>query len=77
MLGPSIRWFSPMVQIEGRQRLLGRAVAESQKSASYRVEHLGHRTECNLQRLHALIHGGQYWPRPVLRAYIHLESRWK
>jgi RNA-directed DNA polymerase len=26
--------------------------------------------EGNLQRLHARIHGGQYWPRPVLRAYI-------
>src|ERR1700692_3251645 len=26
--------------------------------------------EGNLQRLHARIHGGQYWPKPVLRTYI-------
>jgi retron-type reverse transcriptase len=24
----------------------------------------------NLQRLHARVHSGQYWPKPVLRAYI-------
>ncbi len=24
----------------------------------------------NLQRLHARVHGGQYWPKPVLRTYI-------
>ena len=26
--------------------------------------------EGNLQRLHARVHSGQYWPKPVLRAYI-------
>ena len=26
--------------------------------------------EDNLQRLHARVHSGQYWPKPVLRAYI-------
>jgi retron-type reverse transcriptase len=26
--------------------------------------------EKNLQRLHARVHSGQYWPKPVLRAYI-------
>src|SRR5258708_36237620 len=26
--------------------------------------------EGNLQRLRARVHSGQYWPRPVLRAYI-------
>jgi hypothetical protein len=24
----------------------------------------------NLQRLHVRVHGGQYWPKPVLRTYI-------
>ena len=24
----------------------------------------------NLQRLHARVHSGQYWPKPVLRVYI-------
>ena len=24
----------------------------------------------NLQRLHARIHSGQYWPKPVRRTYI-------
>ena len=26
--------------------------------------------EENLRRLHERVHGGQYWPKPVLRAYI-------
>jgi RNA-directed DNA polymerase len=26
--------------------------------------------EVNLQRLHARIHSGQYWPKPVRRTYI-------
>ena len=26
--------------------------------------------EANLQRLHERVHSGQYWPKPVLRAYI-------
>jgi RNA-directed DNA polymerase len=24
----------------------------------------------NLQRLHARVHSGQYWPKPVLHTYI-------
>jgi len=34
------------------------------------VEDYERNLEANLQRLHARVHSGQYWPKPVRRAYI-------
>ena len=34
------------------------------------VEEYEQNLEANLQRLHERVHSGQYWPKPVLRAYI-------
>jgi retron-type reverse transcriptase len=35
-----------------------------------KVEDYEQNLEVNLQRLHARIHSGQYWPSPVRRTYI-------
>jgi retron-type reverse transcriptase len=34
------------------------------------VDEYEHKLEENLRQLHARVHNGQYWPKPVLRTYI-------
>ena len=54
---------------------LGRAFKRQRRAASpgvdgVTVDEYEQNLEENLQRLHARVHSGQYWPKPVLRAYI-------
>jgi group II intron reverse transcriptase/maturase len=54
---------------------LGRAFKRQRRAASPGVDRMTvdeyeQNLEENLQRLHARVHSGQYWPKPVLRAYI-------
>jgi len=54
---------------------LGRAFKRQRRAASpgvdgVIVDEYEQNLEENLQRLHARVHSGQYWPKPVLRAYI-------
>ena len=54
---------------------LERAFRRQRRAASpgidrVKVEDYERNLEVNLQRLHARIHSGQYWPKPVRRTYI-------
>jgi RNA-directed DNA polymerase len=54
---------------------LERAFRRQRRAASPGVDRVTmdqyeHDLEGNLQRLHAMVHSGQYWPKPVLRTYI-------
>jgi RNA-directed DNA polymerase len=54
---------------------LERAFGRQRRAASpgidrMRVEDYERKLEATLQRLHERVHSGQYWPKPVRRAYI-------